>query len=158
MIRTAIPFGYLFIALFFAGVFFTGLMALVLGVWRRKRWLIAGGLSVMTVIVLAVIAEVSFESKMEWNPVIRDEALVVGTWADERETITLHADHRVDYHSSNEGFSGKWSLDDWNLRLTSDGVDCMMRFIEYDGQLYLMTNEPDDPDMWDGNLGLERRP
>ena len=95
---------------------------------------------------------------MEWNPWIKDEALVVGTWADERETITLHADHRVDYHSSNERFSGNWSLDDWNLRLVADGVDSMMRFIVYDDQLYLMTHPPDDPDMWDGNLGLERRP
>jgi hypothetical protein len=90
--------------------------------------------------------------------VIRDETLVVGTWVDERETVTLHADHQVDYHSTNEKFSGKWSLDDWNLRLVADGVDSMMRFIEYDGQLHLMTNQPDDPDMWDGDLGLERRP
>jgi hypothetical protein len=74
-----------------------------------------------------------------------------------QEMITLRADHTADYRSDTEGFSGRWSRDDWNLRLTAEGVDMTMRFISFRDELRLMTNPPDDPDMWAGDLGLIRR-
>ena len=115
MIRTAIPFGYLFIALFLGAVLLTGS---ALGIWgwlrRRRVALILGSAMVLGVIGLII----AFEASMEWNPSITDDSRVVGTWADDRETITLRADHTVDYRSDTEGFSGRWSRDDWNLHLT----------------------------------------
>ena len=157
MIRTAIPFGYLFIALLLGAILLTGS---ALGIWgcfrRRRAALILGSAMVLGVIGL-VIAEVAFEASMEWNPSITDDSRVVGTWADDRETITLRADHTVDYRSDTEGFSGRWSRDDWNLHLTAEGVDSMMRFITFRDELRLMTDPPDDPDMWDGDLGLIRK-
>ena len=101
-------------------------------------------------------ADAYFSSLMDWNPVIQSESQVLGTWADERETIILHAHHRLDYHFWNEGFSGAWSLNDWNLRLKADGVDCEMRFVRYGGELRLMTDPPEDPDMWNGRIGLRQ--
>ncbi len=94
---------------------------------------------------------------MEWNPSITDDSRVVGTWTDDRKTITLRGDHTFDYGSDTERFSGRWSRDDWNLRLTEEGVDSMMRFISFRDELRLMPNPPDDPDMWNGDLGLVRR-
>lgn len=158
MIRTAIPFGYLFIVLMLGAVFLAGAALAVWG-WtgRRRAALVTGSLMVLSVAGL-VIAQLVFESSMEWNPSIADDSHVVGTWADDRETITLRADHTVEYRSDNEAFPARWSRNDWNLHLTAEGVDSMMRFIRFRDELRLMSNLPEDPDLWDGSLGLVRRP
>ncbi len=157
MIRTAIPFGYLFIALFLGAVLLTGSGLAVWGWLRRRRSALLFGSTIVVGVIGLVITEVVFRASMKWNPSITDDSRIIGTWADDRETITLRADHTVDYRSDTEGFSGKWSRDDWNLHLTAEGVDSMIRFISFRGELRLMSNPPDDPDMWNENLGLVRR-
>jgi hypothetical protein len=156
MIRTAIPLGYLFIVLFLGTALLTGSALAVWGLLRRRRaTLIVGSTMVFGVLGL-FIAQLVFDSSTEWNPSITEDSRVVGTWADDRETITLRADHTVDYRSDTEGFSGSWSRDDWNLHLRAEGVNKTMRFISFRDALRLLTNPPDDPDMWDGDLGLIR--
>jgi len=157
MIRTAIPFGYPFIALILGAVLLTGAALAIWGWMRQRRAALILGSTVVVGVIGLVIVQVAFESSMEWNPSITDDSRVVGTWADDRETITLRADHTVDYRSDTEGFAGRWSRDDWNLHLTAESVDSMMRFITFRDELRLMTAPPDDPDMWDGDLGLIRR-
>ena len=157
MIRTAIPFGYLFISLFLGALFLAGSVLAVWGWMRRRRVSLIFGSTMGLAVIGLIIVEVAFESSMEWNPSIKDDSRVLGTWADDRETITLRADHTVDYRSDTEGFSGRWSRDDWNLHLTAEGVESIMRFISFRDELRLMSNPPDDPDIWNGNLGLARR-
>ncbi|MCB1211641.1 MAG: hypothetical protein KDK97_20120 [Verrucomicrobiales bacterium] len=157
MIRTAIPFGYLFIALILGAVLLTGAALAIWGWMRRRRAALIFGWTMVFSVIGLVIVQVAFESSMEWNPSITDDSRVVGTWADDRETIMLRADHTVDYRSDSERFTGRWSRDDWNLHLTAEGVDSMMRFISFSDELRLMTSPPDDPDMWNGDLGLIRR-
>ncbi len=157
MIRTAIPLGYVFIALFLGAVLLTGAVIVVWGWLRRRRAALILGSAMVLGVVGLVVVDMAFEASMEWNPSITDDSRVVGTWADGRKTITLRADHTVDYRSDSEGFTGRWSRYDWNLHLTAEGVDSAMRFITFRDELRLMTNPPDDPDMWDGDLGLIRR-
>ncbi len=108
-------------------------------------------------VVALVVIEILFESYMEWNPSISDDSRILGTWADNRKTITLRADHSVDYKSDPGNVSGKWTRVDDNLYLFAEGVNSRMRFITFKGELRLMTNPPEDPDMWDGDLGLRCR-
>ena len=164
MFRTAIPFGYLFIAVALFGLLIVGLTCFVIG-WRtqtRPLQMIGAGLSFAVVGMIAV--DMIMDSLLEWNPLVRNDATVIGTWSGERsmwkdlaETITLRADHTYEYHSDEERFSGKWDRNDWNLHITAEGgIDLMMRFIEYSGELRLLHHPPDDPDTWDGDLGLKR--
>jgi len=163
MFRTAIPFGYLFIMIFLYGLLVLGVTCFILG-WRTRRRSLKTTGAVLSLTAIGLItADVIMNSRMEWNPPIRDETTVVGSWLRERsiwmdfsETITLRADHSFEYHSDEEGFSGKWERSDWNLRLKSEGVDSTMRFIEYAGELRLLSQPPDDPDLWSGDLGLKR--
>lgn len=156
MFHTSIPFGSTIIYLVLFGSIVVGGLLLIVGFWRRTQALKRSGVFLATLGVGLLVADIYFNSLMEWNPHIESDAVVWGTWADERETITLHPNHRVDYHSWNEGFSGTWSLDSWNLRLQAEGVDSLMRFVNYHGELRLMTNPPDDPDEWNGVVGLKR--
>jgi hypothetical protein len=163
MFRTAIPFGYLFIMIFLGGVLIVGVTCFMFGRRTRRRSLQVMGAVLSLGVVGLIAADVIMDSLMEWNPMVRDDKRVIGTWVRERdlwmdfaESVTLHADHRFEYHSDNEGFSGKWERNDWNLRLTAEGLDWMMRFIEYSGELRLLSRPPEDPDTWSGDLGLKR--
>ncbi len=163
MLRTAIPFGYLFIAILLMGFLIVGIACFVFGRrTRRHAWRVIG--SVLSLGVISVITmEVIMDYRMEWNPAIRKDSEVVGTWVRERgfwmdffESVTLRADHSCEYHSDTERFTGKWERHDWNLQITAEGVDSTMRFIAYSGELRLLSQPPDDPDTWNGDLGLER--
>jgi hypothetical protein len=156
MFRSALPFGASLIYLLLLGsIVGGGVLFLVGGKWNWRPLKCFGTFLAISGVGLLCL-DAYFNSLMDWNPHIDSDARAVGTWKDERETITLHADHRVDYHSWNEGFSGTWSRFDWNLRLQAVDVDSEMRFIRYDGELRLMTNPPDDPDQWNGVIGLRK--
>ena len=155
--RTALPFGYLLIAIVLGVVFIAGAWLAIRGWSRQKHAACVVGVSMVLGSLGLVVAQIIFDESMEWNPVIYEDSRIVGRWKDKRETVTLRADHTVDYTSDTEGFSGKWMRDDWNLRLVAKDVDVMMRFISFRGELRLLTNPSGDPDMWDGDLGLERR-
>lgn len=157
MFRSAMPFGAsLFYLLLLGGIVGGGVLLLVGWKWNWRPLKRFGTFLAISGVGLLCL-DAYFNSLMDWNPHIDSEELVMGTWADERETITLHADHRVDYHSWNEGFSGTWSLNAWNLRLQGEGIDTQMRFIRYDGELRLITAPPEDPDVWNGSTGLRQK-
>ena len=156
MIRTAIPFGYLFIALFLLAAFVFGVSVFIRG-WRRGsrggKWLGAA----MVAIVLAVIAgEIVFEVAIEWNPTIGSDTEVLGTWADRAQIVTLQSDKTFTFRTSAQTTTGTWTRDDWNLYLHGDSYSGTMRFVQFRGHYRLMTKPPEDPDMWDGDLGLQR--
>ena len=154
MIRTAIPFGYLFIALFLLAAFVAGVVALVVGLRRRSaraRWL---GAALCAFVVIVIVTEVAYDSALEWNPTIGGDSQIVGTWTDQGQTITLASDHTFTYQTASQTARGTWTRDDWNLYLRGASYSGTMRFIQFHGIYRLMTHPPDDPDAWDGDLGL----
>jgi len=128
------------------------------GLVGRVRRLSQAGIALMLLIGGLFAIGIYRDAMMEWNPVIRSDAPVLGTWSDGRETVTLHADHRFDFHSPNERFSGEWSRFDFNPRLKAKRTDSEMRFVMYGSNIYLMPRPPGDIDDWNGELGLERVP
>ncbi len=155
MLLGAIPFERSLIYGAELGLFVLGLLMVLAGRFLSRR-MFRPGLVLMLLAGGLIASELYRDAIMEWNPMIRADAPILGTWSDGRETVTLHANHQFDFHSPNERFSGEWSRFDWNLRLKAEGIDSEMRFVMYGNELYLMPRPPDDPDDWDGNLGLER--
>jgi hypothetical protein len=156
MIRTAIPFGYLFIALFLFAAFVLGLVVFIWGLCRHSRlarWL--GG-SVVVAVPALVAAEMWFDSAQEWNPTIGSDSEIVGTYADRRETITLAPDKSFTYCAGSQISTGTWGRDDWNLYLTNSNHSSTLRFIQFRGRYRLLTHPPEDPDQWNGDLGLQK--
>lgn len=153
MIRTAISFGYLFIALCLLAVFIAGAGALIWG-WRRRslraRWL---GAALCASVFILCAADLAFDSTLEWNPAIGDSQ-VVGVWTDCHQTLTLASDYTFAYQTTGGTARGTWTREDWNLYLLGDSYSGTMRFVQFRGQQRLMTHPPDDPGTWDGELGL----
>jgi hypothetical protein len=154
MIRTAIPFGYLFIAMFLFAAFLLGVGLFIWGWWRRSRIAgVLGGGMVFGVIALIAV-NVWYGSALEWNPTIENDAVIVGTWTDHAQTITLAANKTFSYRTSSQLTSGTWARNDDDLNLRGDNYSATMRFVQFRGVYRLMTNPPGDPDAWDGDLGL----
>ena len=158
MIRTGIPCGYLFIALFLCGALICGLGVAIVGWCKRSRLAIYSGLLVAVGVIAIFIADVSFEAALEWNPVIRSDGEIIGSWTDKRQTIILAADKTFTRRTESQTINGTWKRDDWNLYLQSADHSDTMRFIKFRGGYRLMTRPPEDPDIWDGDLGLSRIP
>lgn len=156
MIRTAIPCGYLLIVLFFGTGFFLGIGLLIAGLLRRNRLLAWTGGGMVAAIVVVVAVELWFEASMVWNPRIGSDAEVVGTWVGKDETLTLASDKTFSRRTGSGTSAGTWSRYHWNLTLSSKESSDKMLFIQFRGRNRLMTHPPEDPDMWDGDLGLKR--
>ena len=107
--------------------------------------------------VVIVLGDIAFDAALEWNPEIRSDSEVLGTWADNGETITLGLDNTFTYRSPSQTTTGRWARQDWNLYLHGDDYSTTMRFVQFSGHYRLMTHPPEDPDLWDGNLGLRQR-
>ena len=156
MIRTAIPFGYLFIALFLLTAFVFGVSVFVRA-WRRRsrggRWL---GVAIVGSVVAVIVGEIAFDAAIEWNPTIGSDTEVIGTYADGAQTVTLQSDKTFTHRTPSQTTSGTWTRDDWNLYLRGDSYSGTMRFIQVRGHYRLMTQPLGDPDTWDGDLGLQR--
>ena len=156
MIRTAIPFGYLFIALFLFAAFVAGIGILIWG-WRRHSRLLRGlGCGMVGSVIAIVVANLWIDSALEWNPTIGSDAEIVGTWSDRAQKITLTSDKTFTYRTSSQLINGTWTRYDWNLYLRGDNYSATMRFVQYRGGYRLMTHPPEDPDMWDGDVGLPK--
>jgi hypothetical protein len=155
MIRTAIPFGYLFIALFLLACFVLGICTFVWG-WRRRsrpaRWI--GGAAIVFVIAI-VFSEFAFDADIEWNPYIASDDLIIGDWTGRQGTLRLASDNTFSYHTPSQTAIGTWTRDDWNLYLRGSSYSGTMRFVQFRGSYRLMTHPPDDPDAWNGDLGLQ---
>lgn len=151
------PFGHLIMMLFWGVVFSGGVLLFLLGRWLRKRSLQLIGGSIVTLVVALVVRDVVVDSQTDWNPLFAPDSEIAGTWSDSREKMILHPDHTFTYHSGKDRFSGTWSRQDWNLylHLKSRAEHREMRVIRYFGKLRLMTHPPEDPDSWDGNVGLK---
>lgn len=157
MIRTAIPFGYLFIAIFLLAGFGFGVLSFVWGCRkdsRRAKWL-GGG--IVALVCTLVAAEFVFEGNLEWNPQINNDTEIIGTWADHGEMLILATNSTFNYDNSAHIVSGTWTRDDWNLYLHGTNFSATMRFVQFRGQYRLMTHPPGDPDLWDGDPGLSRK-
>lgn len=155
MFRTALPFGYLLIFLGLAAAFVIGLVLFVTGRLRRSKPVAFLGGALALVVAIAVVSDVYFDAAMEWNPEIASDTEVVGRWQDRDETVTLAPDHTFTYETKDQIVHGTWSRYDWNLRMAGNNGPLEMRFVQYNGKTHLMTRPPEDPDVWDGDLGLK---
>lgn len=158
MIRTAIPFGYSIFVIVMIGGFVLGLALLISGLFQRFRSLIRIGAALSCGVALVFICDAVVDTAIEWNPEIADDFELVGTWADRDTSITLLPDRTFVYRQPEGEVQGAWKRDDWNLRLTSAGDSREMRFIRVAGSYRVITNPPTDFDMWDGDLGLPKKP
>jgi hypothetical protein len=90
---------------------------------------------------------------IEWNPLIKDEKVVIGNWRGENELLVLNTDHTFTLKVNQQEFSGRWSLDDWNLtfdyQYTATPYN-YLRVIFHSNSYHLVKGTLDkDPDVWD---------
>ncbi len=152
MIRTAIPFGYHFIALFLLAAFALGVGMFVVGLRRRSaywRWV---GAALCAAIVFVVAGNAAFDSAIEWNPTIASDEQIIGTWTGGGESVALAADHTFVYQAGSQTTRGTWTRNDFNLYLDGSSPNGTMRFIQFRGVYRLLPHVPNDLDAWDGDL------
>ena len=159
--RSGIPFASL--------AFYGGLLAAIvvggtMGIWRwnagsrRAIWkpacLVLGALAVLAFNVYA-------DESLELNPRLADTD-VIGEWTDGGAVLTLERNGaftcRGGAACSSLGASGRWARrGDVELAFQrADGHTIIRRVIQW-GHDYHLTEMPDDPDLWDGELTFQIR-
>lgn len=156
MIYTAIPFGYLLIYGFLFGCVLAGLILLGRAIFKRKIALGAFGLAMCLLAGGLVAIDICLNAKLDWNPKIESDAVVIGYWADKNRALLIKADQTFKYTEGLRTFQGTWNRDDFNLYLRSPSENKTMRIIRNGTLLRIMTAPPEDPDSWNGDLGLRQ--
>jgi hypothetical protein len=98
-----------------------------------------------------IVSEIS-TPEIEWNPLIRDNKVVIGKYNDENAVLELMSDNTFIHTHGNKIYQGTWNLDDWNLTFNSRSTgiqDDYLRVIYHSGAYYLVKNTYNqDPDGW----------
>ena len=98
---------------------------------------------------------------IEWNPLIKNENVIIGSWYGVDESLVLNADHTFVLTSNNQEYSGGWSLDDWNLTFDYRSPNTpyhYLRVIYYSNNYHLVKGTLDkDPDVWNYTNALVKR-
>ena len=149
------PFGYAFAVLAVFVALTTGLCLFGTGWRRRSRELKWTGVVLVTGVIVLVGRQMVFEKWLEWNPMVSDSE-IIGQWAEGKETLSLAEDHTFNYWTPNRAIKGQWSRDDWNLHMEGEGGRFTMRIVRFRDKCRIMTHPPDEPDSWNGDLGLEK--
>jgi len=159
VIRTALPLGYLAAALLLLCAAVFGLVQIWRGLRARplNRVRALTGIGLLFIVGLVTAANLAYEDSIELNPVVT-AADLEGTWKDGPAVLDLSPDGTYSCSGGGSctrlGATGRWAHDgDFLLRFTraSDGRALIQRVVQAEKDLRL-TNEADDPDMWDGVL------
>jgi len=161
VVITAIPFGYLVFYLGLLALFLGGVAGLVVALWHQPRrpWVALTG-ALGAVFALAVFGiNVEADAALDLNPSIPSDSALLGTWRSRHATLTLSPDGS--YHCSAQaacgrlGVTGRWQRsEEFDVRLVGAQDSVLYRVVRYRGILRL-TEEMEDPDMWDGRFLFE---
>lgn len=164
MFQTAFPFGYLIQFLLFVGAFVVALVLIARGLYLRDRALYRSGLIVAGLIAMMVGLAAAQPSVDEWTPRFPRDVLY-GRWVAEERRLDLRADGTYTLHEESSVKTGRYHLDDWNLRLLDTTGHPLptppsvlgLRVVEANGE-YRIINDPVEPDIWDRWMGYRRTP
>ena len=96
--------------------------------------------------------------EIEWNPLIKNEQVVVGNWHGTNELLVLKADHTFTLKIYEQVFSGGWILNDWNLTFdyySTDTPYSYLRVIFHSNNYHLVKGTlGKDPDVWNHKNAL----
>jgi hypothetical protein len=150
-LSTALPLGYLLITLFLG----TAILGGALAWWRfRPRPLgrVAGAVALIAAarLCLAVAAEVLIP--VDLGPVV-SQASLVGIWTKGSSRLELRVDGSYRLTDGRES-QGTWTLSQGNISLGG----AQWRVIQARGTDRIVRDWPEDPDLWDGDLGFQRAP
>ena len=97
------------------------------GVFRSEGWVIIT--AIIIAVVLNIVPEI-LRPPIELNPYVR-HAEIMGDWSSSQRKLNL-TQHLFTMESADSTTSGKWILDDWNLKLfTKDDSYEYLRVIKY---------------------------
>jgi hypothetical protein len=126
----------------------------------NKSQCIVMALSFLTPIILVSISELTTPN-IEWNPLIRNDTEIVGSWIDDKELLTINEDHTFKLIVGDSEYSGGWSLDDWNFTFDyySTGMPYdYLRVIHHSNKYHLVKGTLDrGPDAWNYNNAFIRQ-
>jgi hypothetical protein len=168
--RIPVPFGGLIVLILLLAGLTVGYALIASGYRSRPRNTVRAraGMAVLGGIAALILVSIGVEELFgvqEWNPFpLRGETLV-GTWRDGGDRLDLRADSTYTLVASHHPIygvtsaAGRWSLDDWNLRL-DDALGrhaASLRVVVARGEYRIMP-AVGDPDEWDGRLAYRRIP
>jgi hypothetical protein len=169
VIRTAAPFGYLFVGLVLLSVGLLGLALLARGLWRRRYRQAGFGLCVGLFVAYVLWVNVAEGNALELNPQV-SAATLSGRWMHGDAVLVLRSNGRYECRGAAEcesvGVLGSWTYKDYDVTLVSTHsstaqdflAGARYRVVSYNGALRLASPIDDDPDMWDGNFFWSANP
>lgn len=167
-VRSAIPFGYLLLAL----GWIVGMSALAVvmlrGIRRRNfaslRFFVSAAGFCFGALIF--VANIVFPDRLEFNPLFSVEDLI-GSWAQgassfdfengNTATFFLEPELRNRLGVSNGG--GYWEKSgDFSISIGNQSVSqtAILRVVRYEDELRIIIQDFSDLDMWDGDLGFRK--
>lgn len=120
----------------------TGALVAIKGRKSSPRIYIGIGIASLPFITFISLAIIS-PGVDEWNPTIKHDSDIIGSWRGDQQKIRLHRDFSFGAQLEGKSLTGTWSRDDWNLYLTDNsGSLHTMRFIEDSNELLLLPYPP----------------
>lgn len=154
IIHTANPFGHLmyFGSIVVLGVI--GLTALMSGIRRRRAWRSLTGGTLLAFSAFVIWLNITFDAALDLNPIIKNEAVLIGTWEGENSRLELHGNRTFTCHGESScnpvGQSGTWDFYNFSMGFSQEGkAPKSLRVISYVDK-YCLIDMPDDPDLWNG--------
>jgi len=126
----------------------------------KKAQFRAAILAFLLPIFLVTIMEL-ITPAIEWNPLIKNESIIVGNWVGLNEVLELKADHTFTLSINNQMYTGGWSLEDWNLTFDYHSPNTpyyYLRVIHHSDSYHLVKDTLDkDPEMWSHKNALVKQ-
>ncbi len=117
----------------------------------NKSQRIAMALAFLTPILLVTFRGL-ITPNIEWNPLIKSDSEIVGSWVDDKELLTISDNHTFKLIVGGSEYNGGWNLDDWNLTFDyySTGMPYdYLRVIQHSNKYHLVKGTLDgNSDVW----------
>lgn len=165
--RTALPFGYLGIALILGVIAISAIVLVISGIRGRRVYRGLAGLIILGAVCALTVMDVQADERTDLNPRIASDSDLVGIWTAKGAVLDLRA--KGVYACRGDGCSavgtaGRWQrVDDFKLNFVSTppsrvpGTTVRLRVISTHGRLQLIRASR-DPDLWDGRVLFEMVP
>ena len=164
--RTAIPCGYLIFFLAAALACAAALGLLVIGVFKKRWKLVTASAIFLGLAAVWVVGNIAFETALELNPIIQ-QADLIGVWQSDGSRLQVNSNGTFLFSTTDEHSefgipptAGTWKFQPISTIEITDArgrrlPDLLV--ISFRGRLHII-RAFEDPDMWDGSLGLAKRP
>ncbi len=160
--RTGVPFGYLILAMVFFIAFVVSCISLRRALKARPVNKLKALLPCMPIAFFALVVSANLNAgAVEWNPLIRGDAPLLGNWEEGASVLALHEGGQYACAGSAcaaLNAAGKWQrVGDFEIDFApADGAPTRWRITAHEGRYEFVAGAVGDPDNWQTDVTFRK--